>query len=48
MKQLQSYQNRFAIKIVKAKVKTDEALTLARWTTLHARRFVYVVLYKMY
>ena len=39
MKQLQSYQNRFAIKIVKAKVKTDEALTLARWTTLHARRF---------
>ena len=39
VKQLQSFQNRFAIKIVKAKVKTDEALTLSRWASLHARRF---------
>ena len=39
MKQLQSFQNRFVIKIVKAKVKTDESLTLARWASLHARRF---------
>ena len=40
MKQLQSFQNRFAIKIVKAKVKTDEALTLARWASLYARRLL--------
>ena len=41
MKQLQSFQNRFAKKIVKAKVTSDEALTLLRWVPLHARRIVH-------
>ena len=39
MKQLQSFQNRFAKKIVKAKVTSAEALTLLWWAPLHARRF---------
>ena len=38
MKQLQSFQNRFAKKIVKAKVTSAEALTLLRWVPLHMRR----------
>ena len=38
MKQLQSFQSRFAKKIVKAKVTSAEALTLLRWVPLHARR----------
>ena len=37
MKQLQSFQNRFAKKIVKAKVASAEALTLLRWVPLHLR-----------
>ena len=41
MKQLQSFQNRFAKKIVKVKVTSAEALTLLGWATLHARRFGY-------
>ena len=36
MKQLQSFQNRFAKKIVKAKVMSAEALTLLWWAPLHA------------
>ena len=39
MKQLQSFQNRFAKKIVKSKVSSAEALTSLRWVSLHARRF---------
>ena len=38
MKQLQSFQNRFAKKIVKAKVTSAEALTLLQWVPLRARR----------
>ena len=38
MKQLQSLQNHFAKKIVKAKVTSAEVLTLLRWVPLHARR----------
>ena len=38
MKQLQSFQNRFAKKIVKAKVTSAEALTLLQWVPLGARR----------
>ena len=39
LKQLQSFQIRFAKKIVKAKIVTSaEALTLLRWVPLHARR----------
>ena len=39
MKQLlQSFQNRFAKKIVKAKVSSAEALALLRWVPLHVRR----------
>ena len=38
MKQLQSFQNLFAKKLVKAKVTSAEALTLLRWVPLHARR----------
>ena len=37
MKQLQSFQNRFAKKIVKPKVTLAEAPTLLRWVPLHAR-----------
>ena len=39
MKQLQSFQNRFAKKIVKSKVSLAEALPSLRWVSLHARRF---------
>ena len=39
MKQLQSFQNRFAKKIFKSKVSSAEALTSLRWVSLHARRF---------
>ena len=39
MKQLQSFQNRFAKKIVKSKVSSAEALASLRWVSLHARRF---------
>ena len=38
MKQVQSFENHFAKKIVKAKVIYAEALTLLRWVPLHARR----------
>jgi len=38
MKQVQSFQNHFAKKIVKAKVTYAEALTLLLWVPLHARR----------
>ena len=38
MKQLQSFQNRLAKKIVKAKVTSAEALTLLRWVPLRVRR----------
>ena len=38
LKQLQSFQNRFAKEIVKAKEASAEALTLLRWVPLHARR----------
>ena len=39
MKQLlQSFQNRFAKKIVKAKMTSAEALALSRWVPLHVRR----------
>ena len=37
MKHLQSFQNRFAKKIVKAKVTSAEALTLLQWVPLRAR-----------
>ena len=39
MKQLQSFQNRIAKKIVKGKVTSAEALTSLQWVPLHARRF---------
>ena len=39
MKQLQSFQNRFAKKILKVKVTSAEALILLGWAPLHARRF---------
>ena len=39
MKQLQSFQNRFVKKIVKAKVSSAEVLMSLRWVSLHARRF---------
>ena len=39
MKQLQSFQNRFAKKIVKSKMSSAEALTSLRWVSLYLRRF---------
>ena len=39
MKQLQSFQNRFAKKIVKVKVTSAEALTLLGWAPLRGRCF---------
>ena len=39
MKQLQSFQNRIAKKIVKGKMTSAEALTLLQWVPLHARHF---------
>ena len=39
IKQLQSFQKRFAKKIVKLKMSSAEALTSLRWMSLHARRF---------
>ena len=39
MKQLQSFQNRIAKKIVKGKVTSAEALTSLQWVPLQARRF---------
>ena len=38
MKQLQSFQNRFAKQIVKANVTSAEVLTFVRCVPLHARR----------
>jgi len=39
MKQLQSFQNGIAKKIVKGKVTSAEALTLLQWVPLHAWHF---------
>ena len=39
MKQLQSFQNRIAKKILKGKMTSAEALTSLQWVPLHARRF---------
>jgi len=48
IKQFQSFQNRFAKKIVKLNMSSVEALTSLRWVSLHARGSVIgVVLCKM-
>jgi len=39
MKQLKSFQNRFAKKIVKLKMSLAEALTSLQWVSLHEKRF---------